>query len=232
MLPLPRLSVVIPVLNDAQPLAGLIRELLSLSSAEQVEIIVVDGGSGDQPEFLLPEQVRFLTVPKAGRGAQIARGLDAARAEWLWLLHADSFDIRPALEFLLGRDRPSWGRFDVRLGRVSENLESSLKLVARMMNWRSRATGICTGDQGIYLHRSLLDAVGGMPTQPLMEDIELSRRLKRIAKPVCPDILLGASGRRWQHRGLLMTIIKMWVFRLRYYFGADPQTLARQYYRG
>lgn len=227
----PRLSVVIPVLNDARPLANLIGELVSAPEADQFEIIVVDGGSGDQPESVLPEQVQFLISP-AGRGTQIARGLSAARAEWLWLLHADSYQIGDALRYLEGLRGASWGRFDVRLGKVAERLETRLRLVACSMNWRSRLTGICTGDQGIFLHRSLLDAIGGMPEQPLMEDIELSRRLKRLMKPRCPKIQIGAAGRRWEQGGLLATILRMWLFRLQYFLGADPQTLARQYYRG
>lgn len=228
----PRLSVVIPVLNDAQPLAELICELLNVADADQLEIIVVDGGSDDHPERVLPEHVKLLNASRPGRGAQLALGVNAARADWLWLLHADSFDVQPALNFLRNAKKPVWGRFDVRLGRVSDRLESRLKLVAWMMNWRSRLTGICTGDQGIYLHRSLLEAAGGVPMQPLMEDIELSRQLKRIAKPATPKILLGASGRRWQQGGVLSTVVTMWAFRLKYYFGADPRILARQYYRG
>ena len=124
------------------------------------------------------------------------------------------------------RDTGRWGRFAVRIegGAV-------LAIVAWMMNRRSCLTGICTGDQGIFVHRELLHAVGGMPTQPLMEDIELSRRLKRKVRPLCRTERVGTSARRWRAHGVLRTVLSMWWFRLRYWQGADAEQLAREYYR-
>ena len=106
----------------------------------------------------------------------------------------------------------------------------SLVVVAALMNWRSRLTGIATGDQGIFAHRSLLDAVGGVPLQALMEDVELSKRLKSCSRPLCPRATLTTSGRRWRTRGVLRTIVGMWWFRLRYWLGVDPERLAGEYY--
>jgi rSAM/selenodomain-associated transferase 2 len=224
----PHLSVIIPVLNDAPALAVLLNELCGADDA--LDIVVVDGGSCDDPGAVLPDPARLISVREPGRGAQLAAGIAAAEGEWLWLLHADSSDIRAALNYLNERVTPAWGRFDVRLVDVTPAVGRLLRSVAWFMNWRSRLTGIATGDQGIFVHREKLSLIGGMPQQPLMEDIELSKRLKKTGRPLCPKIVLGASGRRWQKAGVLRTILRMWRFRLRYFFGADPQVLVSQYY--
>jgi rSAM/selenodomain-associated transferase 2 len=224
----PRLSVVIPVLNDAPALSALVSELLAADGS--LEIVVVDGGSSDEPGSLLPDDVQLIEVPKPGRGKQLAAGIDSAKGEWIWLLHADSSGIAAPLAFLSKLSTPAWGRFDVCLVGVESRVARALQWVARFMNWRSRLTGIATGDQGMFMHRSIIEMIGGMPEQPLMEDIELSKRLKKTGRPLCPRIVLGASGRRWQQAGVVRTILRMWLFRLRYFCGADPQRLVSQYY--
>ena len=167
-----------------------------------------------------------------GRGGQLAAGVGVAQGEWLWMLHADNADVASALQFLLLDRSPCWGRFDVRLTTDNGGSRSALQLVAAMMNWRSRVTSICTGDQAIFVHRSLLEQIGGIPEQPLMEDVELSRRLKRLKPATCPEVRISASGRRWLNNGVVSTILSMWLFRLRYFFGSAPEALARRYYRG
>ena len=224
----PHLSVIIPVLNDTPALEAVVKELLA--SEREMEVIVVDGGSDDQPHRVLPETVKLISQQKPGRGSQLARGAQEARGQWLWLLHADSHDLSAPLAYLFERTMPGWGRFDVRLADVEENVAQQLRIVATFMNWRSRLTGIATGDQGIFLHRDLLPTIGGLPVQPLMEDIELSRRLKQTGRPLCPRIVLGASGRRWQTFGVARTVLRMWSFRLRYFLGASPEELVRDYY--
>ena len=228
----PHLSVVIPVLNDAPALASVTSELLSWAenTGRSLEVIVVDGGSVDEPARVLPESVRLITLTRPGRGAQLACGANAARGNWIWLLHADSHDLEAPLAYLFDLTTPGWGRFDVRLADVAPAVASKLRVVASFMNWRSRLTGIATGDQGIFLHRDLLSEIGGLPEQPLMEDIELSRRLKQIGRPFTPQTVLGASGRRWQKSGVVRTVLRMWLFRLRYFFGASPEDLVRDYY--
>jgi len=227
----PRLSVIVPVLNDAPALELLLTELDATLTPAEAEVLVVDGGSVDHPEAILIPPARLLSAPRPGRGGQLALGARAARGEWLWLLHADSRNTAAAASFLRTLDCPGWGRFDVSLQIDSEPPGSALRLIAWMMNWRSRLTGICTGDQGIFIHRLLLERVGGVPAQPLMEDIELSRRLKRICAPICPRVCLNSSARRWRKQGLFRTIIHMWTFRLRYWLGADPRQLTREYYQ-
>ncbi|PPL14339.1 glycosyl transferase, partial [Oceanisphaera arctica] len=125
-------------------------------------------------------------------------------------------------EALTGHD---WGRFDVTItGR-----HPMLAAIAFMMNLRSRLTGIATGDQAIFVCRSSFEAVGGFPDQPLMEDIELSKRLKRLGPPACLQHKVTTSGRRWEQKGLWRTILLMWRLRFAYWRGASPEQLARAY---
>ena len=162
-----------------------------------------------------------------GRGLQLDEGARAASGTWLWFLHADSGispEVLDEIDGLSGR-APCWGRFDVRLAQTP-----LLSLTAMAMNWRSAVTGICTGDQGIFVHRALLDNVGGVPRQRLMEDIELSKRLRRLGRPLRIRTPMQASARRWHSRGVLKTIILMWWLRIRYLCGARPEELDRKYY--
>lgn len=229
---MPALSIVVPVLDDGPSLARLVGDLERSADSIplDVEIVVVDAGSRNDPAAFLPEPVRLLRAAGPNRGAQLQLGVDAAAADWLWLLHADSAGVAGPLRYLAGLSQPCWGRFDAALQSCSAWRRYPLRVVGALMSWRSRLTGICTGDQGIFLHRALLDAAGGMPVQPLMEDVELSRRLKRICRPQCPRIALTTSARRWESRGVLRTVLSMWAFRLRYWLGADPARLAARYY--
>lgn len=230
----PPLSVVVPVLNDAaalaallERLAALLRDLGSEPGSSPLEVIVVDGGSRDESVEVASAHGAVVVCAPPGRGGQLAAGIERARGTWLWLLHADSEPSAEALAHLLARaGPPAWGRFSVLL-------EDSIVLntIAYMINLRSSLTGICTGDQGIFVHRALLDAIGGMPRQPLMEDIELSRRLKRLRPPDCRPERIGTSARRWRRDGIARTVLAMWAFRLRYWLGADAERLAREYYR-
>jgi rSAM/selenodomain-associated transferase 2 len=226
------LSIVVPVLDDGPNLVRLVGELQR--SAEEtpldLEIIVVDAGSREDPGLFLPESVRLLRAVAPNRGAQLELGVEAAVADWLWLLHADCSGVAAPLRYLAGLSRPCWGRFDVALSCRSTWRRAALRIIAAFMNWRSRLTGICTGDQGIFVHRSVLEIAGGIPAQPLMEDVEVTQRLKRICRPDCPRIKLTTSARRWESHGILSTVVSMWAFRLRYWLGADPEQLAARYY--
>lgn len=218
-------SAIIPVLNDAPALEHLLAALSGLAGRE-LEIIVVDGGSSDGSVEVAGRDGVRLIRSRAGRGQQLNAGIRAAAGDWLWLLHADCRVPLSALTCIRNQKSPGWGRFDVRLEPESR----ALALVAWLMNWRSRQTGICTGDQGMFVHRQLLSRIGGMPEQPLMEDIELARRLKRLCRPHCPRIRITASARRWERAGILRTVVRMWWLRLRYWLGASPEVLAREYY--
>ena len=216
------ISVVIPVLNDAAPLRRLIDDLRDT----EFEIVVVDGGSDDDSVSVGSGAGRVVSGPRS-RGMQMAAGVGAASGEWLWFVHADTRLPQRVVTALVDRlDRPGWGFFSVRLDGESW----PYRMIERTMSWRAAASGIATGDQGIFVHRELLDAVGGVPRQPLLEDVELCRRLRRLAKPVVLREPLLASSRRWQRDGIGRTILVMWWLRLRYFAGADPNALAKEYY--
>ena len=220
---LDQVSVVIPVLNDRSNLEVLLR---SLTPFQELEIVVVDGGSNEGSIHEPQQAVRLLRTER-GRALQLSAGVASTQRPWLWFLHADSVvtgTVVEALQLALGRAQ--WGRFDITLSRDTP----WFRLIAAAMNQRSAMTSICTGDQGIFVRRALLEQIGGIPDQPLMEDIELSKRLRRIAKPTRIRTLLGASSRRWESDGTVRTILLMWELRLRYFFGTSPEVLAARYY--
>jgi rSAM/selenodomain-associated transferase 2 len=224
----PRLSIIVPALNEGATIGALLADLAPLRAAG-AEVILVDGGSTDDTRERAAGGVdRVLRAP-TGRATQMNAGAEAARGDLLWFLHADNrvpMDAAPALQAAwAGGAR--WGRFDVRLsGR-----HPLLRLVARAMNLRSRLTGIATGDQGLFVTRATFGQAGGFPPLALMEDIALSAALRRLARPACLRVRLGASSRRWEEGGVLRTIVLMWRLRLAYALGADPARLARRYDR-
>lgn len=216
------LTVVVPVLDDDVALA----RLISWLDAYNLNAIVVDGGlAGDVSRPLAQPHRRVHRPPS--RGGQVAAGVKLAHNQWVWVLHADTQPSAAAYVYLqqvIAAQHPVWGRFDITL--------EGLPWLAWFMNWRSRLTKICTGDQGMFFHQSLLHDVGGYPDLPLMEDVEVSRRLKRLHKKSfrAPKLNVEASTRRWRQRGIVLTIFSMWSFRWQYYFGVKAETLAAKYY--
>jgi rSAM/selenodomain-associated transferase 2 len=225
----PPLSVIIPVRNEAAVLPLLLADLAPLRAAG-AELIVVDGGSSDATRALAAAQVDQLLEAPAGRARQMNAGAAVARGDYLWFVHADTRVSAASIERLLAvlAERPIWGRFDVRLSGSS----LALRLIGTMINLRSRLTGVATGDQGILVARESFEALGGYADIPLMEDIELSGRLKKRARPRCLRPPLSTSSRRWEQDGIWRTVLFMWRLRLAYYCGASPDQLARQYHRG
>jgi len=222
-----RLSIIIPALDEAAGIAEALAALAPLRG-RGAEVIVVDGGSRDETvEAARPRADVVITAPR-GRGSQMNAGAAAAHGGVLLFLHADT-RLPPNADRLivdaLGRSRPAWGRFDVTISGRSP----LLPIVAAMMNWRSRRTGIATGDQAMFMTRAAFAQTGGFPDIALMEDIVMSRRLKAIAPPACLGARVTTSGRRWDHDGVLRTIFMMWRLRLAFFLGAEPARLARQY---
>jgi rSAM/selenodomain-associated transferase 2 len=225
-----RLSIIMPVLDEGEGIAGALDALAELRGLG-VEVIVVDGGSHDatvQRARLRADQV--LTAPR-GRASQMNAGAAKATGDVLLFLHADT-RLPPEAERLvldgLARSGRGWGRFDVTI----EGRHPMLKVVAVTMNLRSRITCIATGDQAIFVKRDLFQTAGGFPEIPLMEDIALSKRLKRLGRPLCLRERAVTSGRRWETHGVFRTILLMWRLRLAYFFGADPAALAGRYRYG
>lgn len=226
----PLLSIIVPLLNERALLPAVLPNILHLKQSHgAVEWLFVDGGSGDgSVEYLQAQGLRVI-ASDAGRARQMNAGAAQASGAWLLFLHIDtllSTEVLTALRRHCEGRPPGWGRFDVRIHGRS----SMLKVVASMMNWRSRITGIATGDMGIFVHREVFAAVSGFPEQPLMEDIEISRRLKRTGRPYCLSQPVITSGRRWDEKGVWATILLMWRLRIAYFMGRSADDIARRYY--
>jgi rSAM/selenodomain-associated transferase 2 len=220
------LSIIIPVLNEAQSIEVSLGWLAPLRE-RGVEVIVVDGGSQDETLRSARPHADIVMDAARGRARQMNAGAAAADGAVLLFLHADT-QLPPGADgFVLEAIEAGgvWGRFDVRIvGR-----HPMLRVVAGLMNWRSRLTGIATGDQAMFVRRDVFDRVGRFADQPLMEDIELSQRLRRLSRPVLLHQKVATSGRRWETRGVWLTIFLMWHLRWRYWRGESPDLLARAY---
>jgi len=224
---MPKLSIIVPVLDEAPTIQAALEDLQSLREAG-VEVIVVDGASRDATASLAaPLADRVFAAPR-GRASQMNAGAREAAGDVLLFLHADTTLAPGTVEAMLARldaEGREWGRFDVAIAGA----DPLLALVALLMNARSRATGVATGDQAIFVRRAAFDAVGGFPSIPLMEDVALSKALRRRSPPLCLRERVVTSARRWERHGTLRTILLMWRLRLAYALGADPHRLARRY---
>ena len=222
------LSIVVPALDEA---AGIVASLQALQPLRQrgAEVLVVDGGSRDATAALAAPLADRVIASARGRAAQMNAGAAAARGNLLLFLHADTRLPEGAdvlvTQALQGGQAAAWGRFDVHI----EGRSRGLPMVATMMNLRSRLSGIATGDQAMFMTREAFAAAGGFPLQPLMEDIELSRRLLRQSRPACLRQRVRTSGRRWDQRGLWRTIVLMWRLRWAYWRGTPAAALADRY---
>ncbi len=222
-----QISIIIPALNEATRIGAALDALQPLRSRGH-DVIVVDGGSEDgTPALAGPLADRVITAPR-GRASQMNAGAAEARGDVVLFLHADTVLPEDADRLVLeglAATRRLWGRFDVRItGR-----HPLLPAIACLMNFRSRVTGIATGDQAIFAWREAFLRAGGFPPIALMEDIALSRALGGLSQPLCLAERVTTSGRRWESRGVLRTVALMWWLRLRYFLGASPERLARRY---
>jgi len=226
-----RLSIIIPVLNEAEGLPGLLGQLASLCGCD-TEVIVVDGGSEDDSRQAASRAGVQVICSERGRARQMNAGAAVARGDVLLFLHADTalpFSAKQAIETALLRGgrvhEYAWGRFDVTIAGRS----SMLPVVGSLMNLRSRLTGIATGDQAMFVTRCAFKSVGGFPDQPLMEDVELSRRLLVLSRPICLTDRVVTSGRRWEAHGVWRAIWLMWRLRWLYWRGVPASELAKSY---
>lgn len=221
-------SIIIPTLNEALAIVNCLTAFKPYG--DNCEIIIADGGSTDETVRLAEPLADKVIFSEQGRAIQMNAGAENAKGNVLIFLHADTFLPDDAIKQIsqVVANKGQWGRFDVTLsGR-----HPMLRIIAWFMNWRSRLTGIATGDQVIFVNKRLFESVGQFPTIALMEDIALSKKLKKISPPVCLNVKVVSSGRRWERFGVVKTILLMWGLRLRYYFGANPQTLAELYNKG
>jgi len=223
-----KFSIIIPTLNEEETIQSCLLALLPLRN--ECEIIIADCDSIDNTQILAAPLADIVITSAKGRAKQMNNGAKYATGDVLIFLHADTCLPENALQLIQQEisSARQWGRFDIQL---SGN-PYMLKVIAQMMNWRSRLTGIATGDQVIFVTRLAFEKAGQYPEINLMEDIALCKALKKIGPPIRLKDKVISSGRRWEHNGIYKTILLMWSIRLRYFFGADPQTLAFLYTSG
>jgi rSAM/selenodomain-associated transferase 2 len=218
--------IVIPTLNES---AALIQQLprLEVLRTMGAQLVMVDGGSSDRTVEIARDAEFEVLESTRGRANQMNVGARSAHSDLLLFLHIDTELPPGALKKIENslHDRYAWGRFDVRIVGCSR----WLRVVSFFMNMRSRMTGIATGDQALFMTREIFEKVGGFPDQPLMEDIEISKRLKRLSRPVCLRDKVATSGRRWDKYGVWKTILLMWRLRWAYWRGVPVDDLARLY---
>lgn len=218
-------SIIIPVLNEEKTIVKLLQQLQEIRQQGN-EVIVVDGGSCDKTISVAKNFSDKVIQSNAGRALQMNSGASVAAHDALWFLHADTLIPDTAMKNIQQvLNESDWGRFDVRLS--GSNL--LFRIIERLINIRSCLTGIATGDQAIIVKKDIFDEVGGYPAIPLMEDVELSHKLRKISKPTCIKNPLITSSRRWEKNGILSTVLLMWRLRFLYWFGVSAEKLASQY---
>lgn len=230
-----KISIIIPVLNEAQNIQAFLQKLQPLREQGH-EIVLVDGRSQDNTCVLARPYVDRMISSDKGRAKQQMMGAKMATGQVFLFLHADTALPQRADQIILtalysaqfstsSRDS-LWGRFNVRLS----GSHWFFRIIEQMMNWRSCLTGIATGDQAIFVTKKLYNDVGGIPAIDLMEDIAFSKRLRKLSKPVCLKSSVITSSRRWEKNGILKTVLFMWSMRLQYFFGVKPELLVKKYY--
>jgi rSAM/selenodomain-associated transferase 2 len=218
-----RISVVIPVRNEARSIAA---TLEPLREPQVLEVIVVDGSSEDETrEIAGPLADRVLAGP-VGRGPQMNAGAAVARGEILFFLHADTIVPEGFAAAIVAACRNSiGGRFDVTLAAPGV----VFRVIETAINVRSRWSGVFTGDQGLFIRRGVFEDLGGFPEQPLLEDLALSRAMRRRGRVAALRQRLRTSARRWQRHGIVHTVALMWWIRGLYFLRVSPEWLARIY---
>jgi len=221
-----KVSIIIPVLNEAQHIADTLMSLAAYRSQGH-EVIVIDGGSNDDTVSISEQYADRVLYSDAGRAMQMNSGIDEASGDALLFLHADTRLPADAVTKLIHavEDGYFWGRFNVRLS----GKHFMFRIIECMMNLRSCITGVVTGDQAIFVSHESIEIVGAYPRLPLMEDVVFSKRLRKLGWPACIRQQVVTSSRRWEDKGILRTMLLMWRLRLLFFLGVSADRLARQY---
>ncbi len=221
-----KLSIIVPVFNEASQIEQCLNKLQILRKSGH-EVIVVDGGSSDNTDLLASPLCDQLIQSQKSRSIQMNVGAKKASGDVLLFLHADTSLPSTVVELFseINKSENFWGRFDVSLS----GHHLLFRIIEQCMNIRSRLTGIATGDQVLFVSKKMFNEINGFPEIALMEDIAISRILLKRSKPICFKDKVLSSSRRWEHNGIIKTILKMWLLRLLYYFHFDTNSLAKLY---
>ena len=222
------ISIIIPVLNEQKGIDFFLKHLQKFRP--NCQLIIVDGGSDDNTVELARPYVDKVLQSPTGRAQQMNRGAKEAVAPILLFLHADTFlpdDAVIQIKQAIARQY-RWGRFDIKL----MSSHPALTIIAYFMNWRSKLTGIVTGDQAIFVEKDFFETSGAYPDIALMEDVALSKKLNKVAKPCSITSKVSSSARRWLQFGIVKMTLLMWWLRLRYFLGSSPSSLAQLYKEG
>jgi len=221
----PQLSIIIPVLNEAECLDQSLARLFALPwVAGHCEVIICDGGSHDDSLAIATAYRCRIVQSEAGRALQMNSGAQAALGRQLLFLHADS-TLPPDLDFNLLRGAP-WGFFKLRLNDDA----AVFRVIESAINQRSRLTRVAGGDQCLFFERGFFETLGSFPQIPLMEDVAICKSARRLAQPLVMQSVVRSSSRRWHNNGVIKTILLMWSLRLAYWLGVNPDRLHRIYY--
>ncbi len=227
------ISIIIPAYNEGEVIVGQLKDLFEVNKADQCVVVDASGKEAfeairDEASGVISgERLRYIAADTKGRGAQMNTGAANSEGSVLLFLHADTQLPDGALQQIQEGINAGWhwGHFDVRFDQPAW----PFNMIASMMNWRSRKTGIATGDQAMFVTRAAFDLVGGFDEFDLMEDIAMSKKLKTIGAPLCLDMTVQTAARRWQEKGVFRTVLLMWWLRLAYWLGVSPARLAQWY---
>lgn len=221
----PLISIIIPVLNEADCLDQTLTNLFSRQCVRhRCEIIVSDGGSADGSLDIVRRHPCKVVHGGAGRARQMNSAAGIAQGRILLFLHADS-SLPENFADLIG-ENACWGFFRLRLSGNS----LAYRFIETAINLRTRISRVAGGDQGLFFERRFFESLGGYPRIPLMEDIAISKQARRLSPPQFIEPAIISSSRRWQQQGIARTVLLMWSLRLAYWLGVDPERLHRIYY--
>jgi rSAM/selenodomain-associated transferase 2 len=220
-----QLSIIIPVLNESAAISQNLEYLRTITQSITAELIVVDGGSTDNTVALSEVSADKVIQAEKGRAIQMNTGAQQASGQYLLFLHADTQLPKKGFSFL--SEAKDWGFYPVRLSGPSW----IYRIIGTLINLRSTWTKVATGDQCLFIEKGLFDRLGGFANIPLMEDVDMSKRLRQQGSPYIASCSVETSSRKWEQEGVIKTILLMWYLRFLYFIGVSPSYLVKKYYQ-